>query len=404
VRDVTKAERHEKLTAHRAGTVHHSSAPVRPFAPTATGASCVHRADDATRTETCPTCSGTVALKVFPCAVHGECTITRRVAGVAGCCATCTDRAPVSTVHPNVTAAYHYALSIPPYPHHGRYKGRGIVIVGGGTYWPSAYVCVRMLRHVGCTLPVQVWYVGEGERDDRYAALLAPFDVTVIDATTFCGASDTRSGNRGFPGHPPFEVKSFAALQSPFEEVLVLDADNYPCSDPTALFHEPRYRLRGGVYWPDGPTTNRITRWEQWGVEPFGPACGWEVGQYVLDKRTAWRQLNLARWYDDHGDWCYGGLAHHDHGDKGGHRVGWAMFRTEPAFYSTRTNWVSFAFVQCGPDGRTPMFIHRCRSKIVLNSTRFVSTPQNGTNLRAGLPLESEAFGYLEELGRLLGV
>jgi hypothetical protein len=39
----------------------------------------------------CQTCSGSVKLKVFNCAVHGRCTVGRRVAGTQ-CCANCLDR------------------------------------------------------------------------------------------------------------------------------------------------------------------------------------------------------------------------------------------------------------------------------------------------------------------------
>ena len=41
----------------------------------------------------CPGCGGTVALKLFACALHDSCTIARAVPGVA-CCAGCPDRAP----------------------------------------------------------------------------------------------------------------------------------------------------------------------------------------------------------------------------------------------------------------------------------------------------------------------
>jgi putative intracellular protease/amidase len=40
----------------------------------------------------------------------------------------------------------------------------GVVIPGGGAkYFPSAWVCVHMLRHLGCTLPVELWHLGPRE-------------------------------------------------------------------------------------------------------------------------------------------------------------------------------------------------------------------------------------------------
>ena len=300
-------------------------------------------------------------------------------------------------------AADAFLFSLPEYPA-GRYAGRGVVIVGGGKYWPGVYVTVRMLRHVGCTLPVQVWHLGDAERDDRYVELLAPLGVEVVGALAHPAAKSCRSLT-GFPDcdrqgtHPPFEAKSFAVLHSPFEEVLSLDADNYPCADPTALFADPRYRATGAAFWPDLPHTNGWTHWGHWGVKRRGQDAGLEVGQYLVNKRTAWRPLSLWRWYDDHGDWCYGWGSHHDHGDKGPPRVAFAKLDRDYAMFSTVAVWQGSAFVQPGPDGKTPMFTHRCRSKFTLDPATFGSTPQRSApNVRCGTPLEAEAFGYLNEL------
>ena len=42
-----------------------------------------------------------------------------------------------------------------------RFRGRGIVICGGGAkYFPCAWVTLKMLRHLGCTLPIELWYLG----------------------------------------------------------------------------------------------------------------------------------------------------------------------------------------------------------------------------------------------------
>lgn len=286
------------------------------------------------------------------CSPHSECVGADRV-----CSRTCTirpwaKRSESWQTHPDVRTSHWRAADdvlagLEPYPA-DRFAGQGVVIAAGGAYWPSAYVTVRMLRSVGCTLPVQVWYLGgRGERDERYERLLSPFGVACVDAD----AHPARAARRVVNG---FEVKLFAVLNSPFESVLLLDADCYPVADVTPLFTESGFLRTGGVYWPDLPKTERWTHWEHWGVAPFGPRCGWEVGQYLVSKRTAWRQLNLAAWYDDHSDWCYGRGGVSDHGDKGPHRVAWAKLRTAPTFYSTNTRYSGVAFVHPGPDGVTP--------------------------------------------------
>lgn len=351
---------------------------------------------------TCSDCKGKVELKVFECSIHGKCTLGKGTASLS-CCENCKQYQPSSPpVHPLILESRKVATSIKPYPKN-LYNGNGIVICGGGSYLPSVYVSVRLLRHLGCILPIQVWYIGQKERDTRYEKLLTPWGVEFINILSH-HKSVTARNLQGHPGSPPFNIKTFAVLHSPWENVLCLDADSYACSNPTSLFTDPEFLTSGAVFWPDLPGTNSWTKWEDWGVERFGPECGWEVGQYLVSKKLAWEQLNLARWYDDHGDWCYGGQVHHDHGDKGPHRIAWAVYRKIPTFFSTRCIWERVAFVQVGPDGRTPMFIHRCRSKFALNHTPvyFSSTFQNGTNIRANLPLEVEAFAYLEELGGLL--
>ncbi len=372
-------------------------------------APCVHGGTDADIIERCPTCNGG-ARHVRECEIHGRCThapVNPSVMDCARCRADDLGYLPTNA-HPNIIAADAYARSITSFPN-GTFSGRGIVIVGGGIYWPSVYVTVRMLRHVGCTLPVQVWYLGEAERDDRYSALLAPFNVETVDALAHPAASSTRNltgfpdpDNRNGPMHPPFQVKSFAVLHSPFLEVLSLDADNYPCADPTILFDDPRYERTGAIFWPDLPHTNLWTKWDDWGIKPYGPATGLEVGQYLVNKARVWEPLNLMRWYDDHGDWCYGWGAHHDHGDKGPPRVAFAKFKRDYTMFATSAVWKDIAFLQPGPGG-APLFVHRCTSKFVLDPSAFTSSPQKVPNKRANLPLEEEAFGYLDHLRAVIG-
>jgi hypothetical protein len=64
-----------------------------PAAPAATAPPCRHLGAATGRTVACPSCAGTVALKLFACGVHGRCTAGRQVAGVA-CCASCDDFSP----------------------------------------------------------------------------------------------------------------------------------------------------------------------------------------------------------------------------------------------------------------------------------------------------------------------
>lgn len=131
-----------------------------------------------------------------------------------------------------------------PYPAE-RFAGRGIVICGGGTkYFPCVYVLVRLLRHLGCTLPIEVWHLGGREMSPAMRGLLAPHGVECVDAQAVRRVHPARrlSG---------WELKCFAQLHCRFAEVLLLDADNCPVRDPAFLFETPQYREHGALFWPD---------------------------------------------------------------------------------------------------------------------------------------------------------
>jgi hypothetical protein len=57
---------------------------------------CRHLGAATGATSACPSCQGTVALKLFACALHQCCTQARPVADLA-CCASCSDREPPAT-------------------------------------------------------------------------------------------------------------------------------------------------------------------------------------------------------------------------------------------------------------------------------------------------------------------
>jgi len=50
---------------------------------------CEHRGE-LLRTVQCPTCRSAVAVKVFRCPLHGECTVAKPI-GETACCGTCSD-------------------------------------------------------------------------------------------------------------------------------------------------------------------------------------------------------------------------------------------------------------------------------------------------------------------------
>lgn len=176
---------------------------------------------------------------------------------------------------------------------------RGIVICAGNIrYFTCAWVCINMLRQLGCTLPIELWHRGPAELDHRMRQLVEPLDVRCIDALTVAREHPVRRLNG-------WGLKAFALVHSSFGQVLFLDADNVPVRDPTYLFDTIAYHESGAIFWPDfGRTHESAPVWHSCGIpEPKTPE--FESGQIVVDRRRCWRALRLALWFNEHDDFYY---------------------------------------------------------------------------------------------------
>lgn len=202
-------------------------------------------------------------------------------------------------------------------------EGRGIVICAGGErYLTNAWVCINMLRHVGCKLPIQIWYLGAEEMPDHWIPLLRDIDVGVVDARSIHPRPRILNG---------WEAKPFAIIHSPWREVLLLDADNIAIKDPTFLFEEPAYREHGAIFWPDISETHPTRRvWELTGIT-YRPEPEIESGQVVVDKQRCWRSLYLTMHLNSYSDFWY----EYVYGDKDTFRFAWKMMDQEYAVPAT---------------------------------------------------------------------
>ncbi|GAQ91128.1 hypothetical protein KFL_007310050 [Klebsormidium nitens] len=179
----------------------------------------------------------------------------------------------------------------PEYPS-GSFAGQGLVITATKLDLVNVPVMLTMLRSQGFTLPVELWYPGEVTPDVMSSLLVSCNKLVINNVTEYAADEDLRSMVTS-QGEHVFQVKPLAILHSAFEEVLFLDADNIPISDPAALFRSAQYLTTGALFWPDfwrTATGNPI--WSILGV----PAGGQELesGQILVNKRRAWGALNLA--------------------------------------------------------------------------------------------------------------
>lgn len=176
----------------------------------------------------------------------------------------------------------------PPFPR-DKFAGQGVVTCAGGPrMFTNAYVLIHVLRrHLGCTLPIEVWHFGAAELSPRMAGLLRELDVQPVDACAAMGLQPPRMAN-------PWQLKAYAIIWSQFREVLYLDADQVPVRNPAELFSWPQYLAKGSVLWPDIidlPEDNPI-----WKICQLLPrrAVSVESGQLLVDKARHWAGLDMA--------------------------------------------------------------------------------------------------------------
>jgi hypothetical protein len=214
-----------------------------------------------------------------------------------------------------------------------------------------------MLRHLGCTLPVELWYLGPYEMTPEMAALVEPLGVRCVD-----GLEVRRR-------HPAlrlggWELKPYAILHSRFEEVIFLDADNVPLIDPARLFDAPEYRRHGAIFWPD---FHPLDRWNGiWDAAevPYRHEPAFESGQIVVDKRRCFEPLALALHYNEHSDFYYRFLG----GDKDTFHVAWRRLLREYAMVPWGVRSLDDrAMAQHDFDGE-PIFQHRNNAKWLLDA------------------------------------
>lgn len=238
-----------------------------------------------------------------------------------------------------------------------RFAGKGIVIVAGGlTYLSGAWASVNILRSFGVSLPIELWYFGDEECDDSARCMFEGLGVRCIDAKEhFAERAADLERERSTSKFGLFETKCYAILQSHFEEVLFLDADNMPLRSVEGLFEDLGYREHGVLFWPDPPYGAHppdASTWEVCGL-PMQPGPAFESGQILIHKRKCWNALQLCWWMNEHSDYWFSV----SYGDKDTYKIAWhvlgAHYAVAPMPFSTLAG-----VVQHGPDGM-PSFYHR---------------------------------------------
>ena len=261
------------------------------------------------------------------------------------------------------------------------FAGRGIVICAGGErYFACAWVCINMLRRLGCRLPIQLWHLGDREFKPAMRQLVEPLDVECVDASRVREQWPSRILNG-------WELKPYSILHCPFREVLSLDADNVPVVNPEFLFDTPQFRETGSIFWPDfGRLERDRAVWALTGV-PFRDEPEFETGQIVLDKRRCGRALGLTMWMNEHSDFWY----RHVHGDKETFHMAWRKVDQPYAMPAEGIYALRATMCQHDFQGRR-IFQHRNLAKWSIAENERID----------GFQYEEECIEYVGELRRHL--
>ena len=190
-----------------------------------------------------------------------------------------------------------------------KYHGRGIVMCAGGEkYLLNAWVSLSLVRHVKCSLPIELWYLGKDEMTDKRREMFEGLGVDCIDAYSL---TDRKMGG--------WQSKPFASTHSSFTEVLFLDADNAVTRDPEYLFSIPQYKETGAVFWPD--IHEHPPESPMWWMVEQKPTDDREVesGQLLIDKSRCWTALKVTSYMNENSDFFY----NYVYGDKDTFNFGW---------------------------------------------------------------------------------
>ena len=172
---------------------------------------------------------------------------------------------------------------------------RGIVSAAGGEYLPTFIVSLRMLRSTGCQLPVELFILSPDEYERSVCEeILRPLNVKCIILSNILRSAPASVK----VSH--YQTKIFAIIFSSFEELLFLDADSFPISNPEYLFDSGLFREAGLITWPDfwinsaAPVYFEISSQTP---SPMNLRAASEAGQIMISKRHR-RSLLLATYYN----------------------------------------------------------------------------------------------------------
>jgi alpha 1,2-mannosyltransferase len=182
---------------------------------------------------------------------------------------------------------------------------RGIVTTAGGKYLPVALVSIRMLRSTGSQLPVEVFLASQDEWDPEICDSIFPSLNARCLVLEDIFNPLKRKSNLGID---KYQYKVMSIVFSSFEEVLFLDSDCFPVSDPTIYFETEPFLSTGMIRWPDFWFPTESPRFfEIAGISEPAPweNSATESGELFYSKKKHTNSLLLSIYYNFYGPEFY---------------------------------------------------------------------------------------------------
>ena len=181
---------------------------------------------------------------------------------------------------------------------------------GGLQHWADAVLIFASLRRQGCVLAGELWLTSEEAAD------LPPQATEVLEGLMGARIRVLPEELSAAAAGPA--AAAAALVLSSFEEVLVVETDSVPVGDAGSLFDDPGFRATGSLFWRDfWPPSPAPELFQVTGERDFLDSTH-EGGQFLLDKRRAWRPLLLAGYMNLMGPGIYSRLLADAEGGGGG--------------------------------------------------------------------------------------
>lgn len=285
-----------------------------------------------------------------------------------------------SSSHPGLRDQILSAAAARPRPTFGDEPLRGIVICAGGPVMlVNAYVLVRILRDtLHCDLPIEIWHMGRAEMPGFLSDTFTAMGCDVRDAFSTATEEDSYCPCDGW------QLKTHALLSTRFSQVLMLDADQVPVTDPAVVFDWPEMQNTGALFWPDlVELSDENPVWHLVGLEPRNVRSV-ESGQICIDRQQHWYALCVADEINRRAGMFYSLI----YGDKDSFLLSWLMSEHNFVMVPHQPYQSEKCLYQRDMQG-APLFQHRTNCKFSLKGRPLFPD---------GFKHEAACEQYLEEL------